>query len=256
MNARRSDSVRLPLPAAGALQVYVSYADERSDWAVIYVHGFGSTRCGVKAEALEAACARRDWTFVSFDFRGHGQSTGTMVELRGSGLLEDLETVRTYLASRGVPRLCPVGSSMGGWATAWFTLRHPGRVPACVVLAPAFDFLHRRVATLTEEEHAQWKRTGRLRVRSDWVDTEIGYGMVEEIDLFPMEKLAAELSRPMLILHGMLDTVVPYQVSLTFMEQAVCPHIELRLFKDGDHRLLAYKDELAESACNFFSRYR
>ena len=72
--------------------------------------------------------------------------------------------------------------------------------------------------------------------------------MVEEIDLFPMEKLAAELSRPMLILHGMLDTVVPYQVSLTFMEQAVCPHIELRLFKDGDHRLLAYKDELAESA--------
>jgi len=59
--------------------------------------------------------------------------------------------------------------------------------------------------------------------------------MVEEIDLFPMEKLAAELSRPMLILHGMLDTVVPYQVSLTFMEQAVCPHIELRLFKDGDH---------------------
>ena len=81
--------------------------------------------------------------------------------------------------------------------------------------------------------------------------------MVEEIDdLFPMEKLAAELSRPMLILHGMLDTVVPYQVSLTFMEQAVCPHIELRLFKDGDHRLLAYKDELAESACNFFSCYR
>jgi hypothetical protein len=31
--------------------------------------------------------------------------------------------------------------------------------------------------------------------------------------------------------------------------------MELRLYKDGDHRLLAYSEEMAEAACNFFARH-
>ena len=33
------------------------------------------------------------------------------------------------------------------------------------------------------------------------------------------------------------------------------PHIELRLFKNGDHRLLAFKDQMAEAACAFFQQH-
>ena len=255
MRTRQSELVRLPLPRGGALEVYVSYQDPKRDTAVVYVHGFGSTRLGEKSAALEAVCTRQGWTYASFDFRGHGRSTGTMLELRGSQLLEDVEAVQDHLVSRGIRRFCPVGSSMGGWAAAWFTQRHPQSVPACVLLAPALDFLRSRWALLPEAERRRWKATGRLRIRSDWVDTEIGYGLVEEIERFPVERLAAELTRPMLILHGMRDEVIPYTQSLAFVERAAHPNIELHLYKNGDHRLLAYRDEMAEAALAFFARH-
>ena len=253
MSPHHQESVRLALPSAGALQVEVSFADKFPDGAVLFVHGFGSNRKGEKPKALEAACRKRGWTFVTFDFRGHGDSTGTLLELLGSGLLEDLEMVRSHLATRGIRRLCLVGSSMGGWASAWFTLRHPETVEACVFIAPAVDFLRGRWARLTEAERQHWKQTGRLRVRNEWLDTEIGYGLVEEMDLLPVERLAAEWSRPLLIFHGMKDDTVPYTQSLSFVEQTAYPEVELRLFKNGDHRLLAFKDVMAEAACDFFA---
>ena len=42
---------------------------------------------GEKTQAVEAACAARGWAFAAFDFRGHGTSAGTMLDLRPSGLL-------------------------------------------------------------------------------------------------------------------------------------------------------------------------
>jgi alpha-beta hydrolase superfamily lysophospholipase len=253
MASRQSEVVRLSLPTGGALEFYLSYENERTDWAVLYVHGFGSTRTGVKAEALEEACGRRGWTFAAFDFRGHGASTGTLLELTGTGLLEDLAAARDYLVGRGIRRFCPVGSSMGGWAAAWFTLRERDSVPACVLMAPAFDFLHKRFLALSPEEQARWKQSGRLRFQSEWVDAEIGYGLVESGREFPAERLAAELSRPVLIFHGMMDTAVPYADSIAFLERAVHPEMELRLLKDGDHRLLSYRHQIAEAACEFFA---
>jgi fermentation-respiration switch protein FrsA (DUF1100 family) len=75
------------------------------------------------------------------------------------------------------------------------------------------------------------------------------------MDQFPVERVAAELSRPLLIFHGLLDDIVPYQQSVVFAERANHPEIEVRLFKNGDHRLLAYKNEMAEAACVFFARW-
>jgi pimeloyl-ACP methyl ester carboxylesterase len=254
MSVREREQVRLPLQTGGALQVYLSFTGEPREWAVLYVHGFGSTRAGEKAAAFETACARRDWTFASFDFRGHGESTGTLLELRGTGLLADLAAVRDYLVERGVHRYYLVGSSMGGWAAAWFALRHADRVPACALLAPAFDFVRSRWAGLTEDERAHWRQTGRHRFQNQWVDAEVGYGLVEEIDLFPVETLASGLTVPLLIFQGMRDDVVPFTDSLRLLEQSGPGKAELRLYKDGDHRLLSRKDEMAEAACVFFSQ--
>jgi alpha-beta hydrolase superfamily lysophospholipase len=254
MPPRRQEAVRLPLPAGGALVGRLSYSAQVEPEAVLFVHGFGSHHAGEKAEALERACARRRWTYAAFDFRGHGQSAGTMLELRGSGLLEDLGRVRDFLAGRGAVRLFPVGSSMGGWAVAWFALDQGGAIPACAAIAPALDFLSRGWDALSEARRRSWRETGRLRVQNDWVDVEIGYGMVAERGQFPREWLEAGWKTPLLIFHGMRDDTVPYAGSLAFVERTPFPEIELRLYKDGDHRLLGYKEEMAEAACAFFAR--
>jgi pimeloyl-ACP methyl ester carboxylesterase len=253
MKERRSESPRLPLDGTDALCGTLSYTGAVGGAAVVFVHGFGSTRGGEKAAALEAACARRGWAFASFDFRGHGESGGTLLELRASGMQEDLDRVRGYMAERGAARLFLVGSSMGGWASAWFARRHRDAVVACAFIAPAFNFLAGRWSRLGEVERKAWRETGRLRVRNAWLDVEIGPGLMEETDQYRAERLAAGWCTPLLIFHGMRDETVSYTDSLDFMQQTTYPAIELHLIKDGEHRLLPYKDEMAEAICRFFA---
>ena len=79
--------VTLPLPAGGHLAGTVRLTGTAD--CVLYIHGFGSERTGNKPAAVAAACARRGWSFAAFDFRGHGGSSGTMRQLRGSGFVHD-----------------------------------------------------------------------------------------------------------------------------------------------------------------------
>jgi pimeloyl-ACP methyl ester carboxylesterase len=208
---------------------------------------------GAKAEAIEAACASRGWTFAAFDFRGHGESGGSMLDLRGSALQEDLEQVRSYLADRGAEQLFLVGSSMGGWAAAWFACKRPGAVLACAFIAPAFNFLAGRLSRLGEAERQKWLATGRLRVRNQWLDVEIGPGLMLETDQFRVEDLVTRWCTPLLVFHGMRDDTVSHVDSVDFVRQTDYPDIELHLFKDGEHRLLPYKEEMAEAICRFFA---
>jgi pimeloyl-ACP methyl ester carboxylesterase len=255
MNSRQHEPVRVLHATGEAVVGDISFVDAPAPWAVLYVHGFGSSRAGVKAQAIERACARRDWTFAAFDFRGHGESGGGLLQLRVSHLLEDLAGVRDELANLGIRHLYSVGSSMGGWAATWFSLRNPQTVPACVLLAPALDFPSARWLSLTEDEQRQWEETGRLRLRNQWLDVEVGYGLAEERDQYPREQLAAGLTQPLLIFHGVKDEVIPYQSSLTFVEQAAGPLVELRLFKVGDHQLHPFADAMADAACDFFAQH-
>jgi pimeloyl-ACP methyl ester carboxylesterase len=254
MIARTIQSPRLSDPAGGELQAYLSHSGNPGEWATVYVHGFASNSSGEKAKVVEAACARRGWTYAAFDFRGHGRSTGSLLELSATGLLDDLDVIRSWLSSRGVRRLCLYGSSMGGWAASWYSLRRPESIVACVLAAPAFQFLTDRWDRLSGDERCHWRDTGRLRIRNDWIDVEIGTGMLDEIDRYPVRDLAARLACPLLIFHGMLDDTVPYTHTTSFVESAKNPNIELHLYKDGDHRLLKYKEDMAESACGFFGK--
>jgi pimeloyl-ACP methyl ester carboxylesterase len=232
-----------------------NYWPGRADptFAVVWLHGFGSHRGGDKAAAVRDECARRGWAFAAFDFRGHGDSSGTMHELRASRLVDDLRAISRFLLQRGHARLGLIGSSMGGFAAAWFAALHPDAVLGSVLLAPGFGFVSHRWNRLTAAEREEWQRTDRLRIRNDWVDLELGYGFISEIDQFRPEALAASVRTPTLIYHGLADEVVPDEVSLEFLRRATYPRIELRLLKSGDHRLTAFKDEIAAAASAFFA---
>lgn len=250
MAARRSETVQLTHPAGGTLSGVLELAEQET--AVVYVHGFGSHRDGEKAQAMQAACAARGLGYAAFDFRGHGASSGTMTELRASGLLDDLDVIRAALAARGVTRLYLVGSSMGGFASAWYAQRRPEAVVALVLLAPAFHFLHGKLFRLDEAERARWQATGRHRFRNQWMDAELGWGLVEECEQFDPERLAAGWRTPTLIFHGLEDDVVPWQDSVALVERSPFRQMEVRLWRDGDHRLQGYRAEMAGEACRFF----
>jgi pimeloyl-ACP methyl ester carboxylesterase len=143
---------------------------------------------------------------------------------------------------------------MGGFAIGWFAKLHPQSVLGCVFVAPGFGLLDRRWEELTPDQREEWKRTGRWRVTNQWVDAELGYGLVEERDRFRPVQLVAGWRTPSLLFHGLADEAVPHTDSLFFIKNVGYPHVELRLLKDGDHRLTAYKDAISSAAGSFFAK--
>jgi alpha-beta hydrolase superfamily lysophospholipase len=123
-----------------------------------------------------------------------------------------------------------------------------------VFVAPGFGFLERRWSTLTDAERDEWRRTGRRRITNEWVDLEVGYGLVEEREAFAPSALAAGWAHPALLFHGCADDLVPDADSLAFLRSVEYPDVELRLLKSGDHRLTVYKEEIAAAAGQFFAR--
>ena len=249
---RRTEKVKLKMADGQDLDGIYSFIPNKNEApVVIFAHGFGSTRSGEKADALEVECARRGWDFAAFDFRGHGESNGTMLELRGSRLLEDLDAVTAEVAKRAPGPVFLFGSSLGGWASAWFAARNPGRIAACALVAPAFRFLE--FSRLSQQERREWQRTGRLRVQNEFVDVEVDYGLTAEANEYLVETLATELRTPTIIFHGMADDVVPYGLSVEFTARCPISDLELMLFKSGDHRLNREKEKLARMACDFWA---
>ncbi|HKX26762.1 MAG TPA: alpha/beta fold hydrolase [Blastocatellia bacterium] len=234
--------------------IYRRAPDDRPSPAVVFAHGLGSIWNGEKAAALEAECSRRGWAFAACDFRGHGESDGTMLELCGSRLLEDLDLITSTVVERARGPLFLAGSSMGGWAAAWFAANRPERVAACALIAPAFRLFECR--RLREDEREAWKRTGRHRLVNQFIDLELGYGFVAEAGRFGFDSLAAGFRGPAIIFHGMADQEVPYLTSLEFISACAAPDLQLLMIKDGDHRLNRDRELLARAAGDFFAARR
>lgn len=248
---RTQEIISLPTPAEQSIRGL--YANENlalSTPAVIFAHGLGSTRGGEKATAIADECARRGWAFAAFDFHGHGDSDGTMLDLRGSRLLDDLGAIAQFLKERGHQTIFLIGSSMGGWASTWFAALHPTSIKACALIAPSFRFLEWQ--RLNEATRKQWQNNGRLRIVNEWIDLELEYGLHAEANDYPIAKLCERFATPCLLFHGMQDDTVPYAGSIEFAEQCAATDLRLYLIKNGDHRLNTHKEFLARTACDFF----
>ena len=79
---------------------------------VVFLGGYRSDMRGTKAERLSATCAKAGLGLLRFDYRGHGESSGTFTDLTISDWLNDADDI---VSAKTAGPLLLVGSSMGGW---------------------------------------------------------------------------------------------------------------------------------------------
>ena len=111
--------------------IEVSYSILGAGPPVYMVHGIGSSKA--TWEPLTENLST-DFTCVSFDLRGHGDSPVPAVPYSLDELVEDIETLRKLL---GHEKIHIVGHSLGGQIGPAYARTHPERVETLVLLSTA-----------------------------------------------------------------------------------------------------------------------
>jgi pimeloyl-ACP methyl ester carboxylesterase len=240
-----------PAPPSSSALPAASGASAGPGLCFLYLHGFGSEQSGEKAEFFRRQALAGGFAFCSFDFEGHGASGGDMRGLTLTRNLENLAAVSSWLETRGHPRTCLIGSSMGGGTGLWYSALHPERVVAGLHLAPALELERSLLVWAGPERTRTWQDSGAIHFENDLVSCELGWELIEDLRAYPTERLLPLYRTPALLLQGRLDTSVPWRPVADFVVRCPFRDLELHLFADGDHRLTDRKHRLWDLMLEF-----
>lgn len=176
---------------------------EEKATAVILCHGYHSMRAEMLPEA--AVLARNGYSALLFDFRGHGESEGDLVTL-GHDEVQDVQGAVAYLLNRpdvASDRMGALGHSMGA-ATIIRAAAHMPEIQA-VVVEGAYASLADTIA------NDFTKFTGLPRFPFAPLAVALGQWQtgLDIKGVHPEDDIARLSPRPVLIIHGLSDAMIP-----------------------------------------------
>ncbi len=253
---RFRESVRVSehLPIGEGASSHVSLCLDTAtskELVVLYMHGFASSQSGSKAAFFRQRFQALDLAFCSFDFRGHGDSGGSMRELTLTRNLADARRAHAYLREQGYRRLLLCGSSMGAASALWYAALHPEDVAGTVSISPALEIDRSLLARIGREGAERWQRDGTVILQHPLGPQELGWDLIEDLRSYHLKRLKASYSAPALIFQGKHDDSVDWSTVMDFATGCAFEGIELHLIADGDHRLADHLDHLWRLTASF-----
>lgn len=241
---------------------------------LVLVHGGGA---GADALGNWHRCVERlaaEHRVLALDMLGFG-STTSLDEDCGFSQTERVRHLASWLDALGIERPSLVGNSMGGSLVLQFALDHPGRVDQIVLMGsaglpiPVSPELH-EILAYREPDRAAMERIVRglthpsCALDADLVEyryalttqpgTLASYGramsLVAEGDMLVDESALGALERPVLVIGGREDRVVPFAAAARFFE--LLPHAWLVGIPECGHwPMIEHPDHFAEVTLQF-----
>lgn len=209
---------------------------------IVFLAGLRSDMTGTKALFLDGYCRRHQRAYVRFDYFGHGRSSGDFADGTVGRWAEDAVAVLDQLTEG--PQIL-VGSSIGGWIMLLAALARRERVQALVGIAAAPDATEDLLwPRLDPAQRRELLATGSVTLPSEYDPAGYAYHsrMIEEGRRHLVMRGPIALDCPVRLLHGLLDTSVPWQTGLRLAERLASRDVAVTLVKDGDHRLSTAPD--------------
>lgn len=236
--ALESTDVIVPTDVGPAPAWLIAPRSEPSTTWAIHIHGLGSTRSGTLRGVQVASEVGLTSLAVTYRNDGEGPRVGTGRSELGAAEVADVRSAVAYARENGARNVILFGWSMGA-AIALQLAADPklhGIITGLVLDSPILDWVATIKANCARSGLPAW--TGALSL--PWLNSRplvrmTGLANLVELWRFDWIGRAEELTVPMVILHGSLDTSSPFELSTQI--RALRPDIvELEAF-DADHTM-------------------
>ncbi len=210
-------------------------ANQSQKPGLLFLPGYGSDMEGTKATTLLNWARKKGLQATLMDYGGHGNSSGQFTEgTFGEWVNHACHILETVTSGRQIV----VGSSMGGWIMLLLALQDPQRVCGLIGLATATDFPSKLILpALTQEQKQELETKGEIILTHSSLPMTQRY-LQESVNhhLLGTERLG-DLTCPVTLIHGLQDSVVPWQWSCQLQQELGSDLVTLILLKQGEHRL-------------------
>jgi alpha/beta superfamily hydrolase len=197
---------------------------------------------------LAQRLAERGVASLRFDFRGHGESSGTNLDFDVSGQIIDLDAAVRWLGANGHDnsRKVFLGVSFGAAPGLFWSLTRAPFARVCL-FAPVLSYKDTFLEPTTEWGRAAFNPRGfRHAAEHGYLVLDesfrVSIKLIEEMRLLdPRRGLAAFGPGSVLAIHGTADSLVP--CSTTQELTATHPNVEVRIIPGMDHGLFVVGDD-------------
>lgn len=205
-------------------------------FGVILCHGMESSKESLKCVLLGESLSRAGFTVLRFDFAGAGDSSGNFESITCTRQVDDLRAAHGWLKERGSTRVGIMGSSMGGTTALVYAGAEEG-VDALVTLAAPIDPRQLIERDFPPKAMALWRAQGFIEFNGHRLNTDF----LEEALTIDVAGAVAEITCPVLVIHGDADTTVP-AAQAHALHAALSGEKELCILPGADHRFTREED--------------
>ena len=209
---------------------------KRSKKTVIFLHGLLSNKSGKKSYFLNNYCKKNNFSYLCFDFQGHGQSSGEFTNFGICDWYDDLDNITKYLK---IKNFVLVGSSMGGWVAIIYALMYPKKVSKLIGIAPAPDFTNRLIwknFSIKQKNTIKNNKIVKQKIKSNF-SYYYSPALFERSQKYLIRNIKGDFLGETIFIHGGQDKAVPYGYNDDFNLSKKFKNFKNILIKSADHSL-------------------
>ena len=206
---------------------------------IVFIHGLNSDMEGKKAIFVEKYAKKNKLSFIRFDCRGHGKSSGNFEDFTISDWKKDLFDIIDNL-TKG-PQIL-IGSSMGGWLMLLAAKSKKRKISGLIGLAAAVDFGKDLFNSLSTKNKHDIKTKGITK----YTYKGFAYYLTKEFFIHCTKNKILNkkirFNKPVILIHGNKDNIVKDTMPIKIMKKLSSKNVQIKFLKSSDHSLSSSAD--------------
>ena len=224
-----------------------------NDKGIVFLHCFTCTKHHRIVRTVSERLAAEGYTVLRFDFSGNGESEGNIEDATYTKMITEVKEAVSILKKKGIEKIGLVGHSMGAMLSL-LTAYEDKRVSVVAFISGSSQGARVREIFPTDVlEKAEKIGSAETSIYNRMI--KIKREFLLDVERYNVGYAVAELKRPLLIVHGTMDNIIPSYHARQLYAWAHEPKT-FKLIEGADHLFKNEKhlNELKETVTTWFNQ--